>query len=208
MDSQNTRVTLIGRLRDLDDADAWSEFVGLYGPVIINFCRKRGVADHDIEDISQEVLSALSQAIRNFEYDPKKGTFRSWMYRFVRNRLSRHWRWRDRHPDRGSGRTTVRKVIENQPGDDDLRFEQEWETDYRRRLFAWACSKVEPEVAPVTWEAFQLFAVKNLPVDAVAKQLDIKPGAVYVAKSRVVSRIRETVAGVTEGWDPDLDVLG
>lgn len=206
MSYEPTRVTLIGRIRDADDSVAWNEFVALYGPMIINFCRKRGVADHDIEDIAQEVLSSLSQSIRNFEYDPEKGTFRSWMYRFVRNRLSRHWRWKERHPDQGSGRTTVHRMIENQSSENDDH-ESEWETEYRRRLFQWASEKVKEEVAPTTWKAFEMVGIENREVESVARELDIKPGAVYVAKSRVISRMREAVASVTEGWDPDLTVV-
>lgn len=207
MSYEPTRVTLIGRLHDPDDSVAWNEFVALYGPMIINFCRKRGVAEHDIEDIAQEVLSALSQAIRDFEYDPQKGTFRSWMYRFVRNRLSRHWRWQQRHPDRGSGRTTVQRMVENQESDDEITQEQEWESEYRRRMFAWAAERVREEVKPQTWQAFEQVAIQNLDVETVASNLSIKPGAVYVAKSRIIAKMKEAIQSVTEGWDPDLNVV-
>lgn len=207
MSYEPTRVTLIGRIQDVEDAAAWGEFVDLYGPMIINFCRKRGVAEHDIEDITQEVLSSMSQAIRNFDYDPEKGTFRSWLYRFVRNRLSRHWRWRERHPDRGSGRTTIQRVIENQESGDEAEQEKDWETEYQKRIFQWAAAKVREEVAEQTWQAFEMVAIENRPVEEVASALGIKSGAVYVAKSRIITRMRETVETITEGWDPDLDVV-
>ena len=71
-----TRVTLLNRLKDGADVDAWREFVHLYGPVVYGFARKRGLQDADAADLMQEVLRSVARNAERMEYDPKRGTFR------------------------------------------------------------------------------------------------------------------------------------
>ena len=82
-----TRASLLVRLRDPNDADAWKEFVRLYASVIYGFARKRGLQDADAADLMQEVLRSVAGAVGRLDYDPLKGTFRGWLYSITRNKV-------------------------------------------------------------------------------------------------------------------------
>ncbi len=86
-ESPATRASLLVRLRDGDDADAWGEFARIYAPVIYGFARKRGLQDADAADLMQEVLRSVSSAARRLEYDPARGTFRGWLFTVTRNKI-------------------------------------------------------------------------------------------------------------------------
>ena len=66
-----TRVTLLARLKDGRDADAWREFVQLYGPVVYRFARNRGLQDADAADLMQDVMRSVARNAHRMEYDPK-----------------------------------------------------------------------------------------------------------------------------------------
>src|SRR6059036_1716125 len=96
-----TRASLLLRLRDPRDDAAWTEFVDLYAPLIYGYARKQGLQDADAVDLSQEVISAVASAVGKLEYDPRRGTFRGWLFRVVQRKLS-NWRRAQRNRPRGS----------------------------------------------------------------------------------------------------------
>ena len=83
---------------------------------------------------------------------------------------------------------TSRLGAEPAPEDESL-----WDREYERRLFAVAIEKVQPEFQETTWKAFWQTAVENREPKAVADGLKMSVGAVYVAKSRVLARLRDEV---------------
>src|SRR5262245_9199805 len=86
-ESPATRASLLVRLRDGSDAAAWREFVHLYAPVIYGFARKRGLQDADAADLMQDVLHSVARAVKRLEYDPRRGTFRGWLFTVTRNKV-------------------------------------------------------------------------------------------------------------------------
>src|SRR5690242_10686647 len=82
-----TRVTLLTRIRDGQDVDAWREFVQIYGPVVYRFARNRGLQDADAADLMQDVLRSVARNAPKMEYDPGRGTFRGWLYTVTRNKI-------------------------------------------------------------------------------------------------------------------------
>ncbi|MEM7143946.1 MAG: RNA polymerase sigma factor [Verrucomicrobiota bacterium] len=188
-----TRETLLLRIRDESDSHAWNEFAELYTPLVQRYCRKRGLSDADTADITQEVLAAVSRAIKNFEYDPEKGTFRSWFFTITRNRVFTHFKKQKKQPQ-GTGRTTVHQLLEQQPDEKEA---ADWDLDYKKHMFEWAADKVRPEFKEQTWEAFWQTSVDESKPADVAESLGISVGAVYIAKSRVIARLRQRVQSVT-----------
>jgi RNA polymerase sigma factor (sigma-70 family) len=190
-DSPATRASLLVRLRDASDGDAWQEFVRLYAPVIYRFARKRGLQDADAADLMQEVLRSVSSAVKRLEYDPVRGTFRGWLFTITRNKVFNFLESSSRRVQ-ASGGSGVQQRLEQQPGIDGEQSE-EWETDYQRALAARAMEQVKDEFQAATWEAFRQTAVEGRTPAQVAGRLGLSVGAVYVAKSRVIARLREEI---------------
>ena len=89
-DPPSTRLSLLVRLRDLNDADAWRQFVELYAPLVYHYAHRRGLQDADAADVTQDVLQAVASGMEHFRYDPERGTFRGWLFTLVRHQLH-HW---------------------------------------------------------------------------------------------------------------------
>lgn len=182
-----TRASLLVRLRDAGDSDTWTEFVQLYAPVIYGFARRRGLQDADAADLMQDVLRSVSSAIGRLEYDPGKGTFRGWLYRVTRNKVYNFLESRRRHP-RGTGDSNAHQRLEEHPARDAEI--DDWDREYERGIFKTAADRVRNEFQPNTWQAFWLTAVDGESAGDVGKRLGLSPGAVYVAKSRVLARLK------------------
>jgi RNA polymerase sigma-70 factor (ECF subfamily) len=196
-----TRVTLLNRIKDGADADAWHEFVHLYGPVVYGFARKRGLQDADAADLMQEVLRSVARNAGRMDYDPKRGTFRGWLYTVTRNKIYNFLNGQKNRP-RGTGDSAAQERLDAIADRDDDR-DDDWELEYQRRLSAQAMELVQDEFQPNTWQAFWRTAVEGRPAQEVGGELKMTPGAVYVAKSRVLARLREEVQRLqaeAEAW--------
>jgi RNA polymerase sigma-70 factor (ECF subfamily) len=190
-DSPPTRASLLVRIRDSRDAQAWCQFVDLYAPLIHGFGRKHGLQDADAADLTQEVLGIVARSIQKLDYDPRRGSFRGWLFTIVRNRV-RNFLSRRRPYDQGSGDTGAHDLLQEQPdraeGPDGC-----WEQDYERQLFACAAKYVQRRVHDWTWQAFWETTVKRASAREVAGRLNMTVAAVYLAKSRVMAQLKEQI---------------
>ena len=201
MSNLHTRQTLLLKIRDADDSRSWSEFVEIYTPLLYNYFMARGLNDADAADLGQEVMRSVAKAIARFDYDPEKGTFRSWLYTIARNHLNNFFNKRARQP-LGSGRTTLLNVV-NQIEDEDANMEAHWELEHRQRMFEWAAEQIRGNYETHSWEAFERIALRQEDAATVAESLNMKLGAVYVAKSRITAKLRELIESVAGEW-PEL----
>src|SRR5262245_33915766 len=130
-----TRGSLLVRIRDAGDREAWGQFVDLYAPLVYKFARRRGLQDADAADLTQVVLQAVARARKRLEYDPARGSFRSWLFTVARNKLHNFLAGRKPYTE-GSGDTSNQELLERQPAPDpdEAAF---WEREYERRLFDW-----------------------------------------------------------------------
>ena len=190
--SPDTRASLLARLRDGSDGEAWRLFVDLYGPLVYGLGRKHGLQDADAADLTQDVLQSVAAAVRSLVYDPRRGSFRGWLYTVARNRLRDLLRLR---LVRGSGDSAVQQLLENQPAPEG---DADWDRDHQRRVFAWAAERVRVDFRAHTWQAFWLTAVEGLSSEEAGRRLGMSPGAVQVARSRVLARLKETVRPLLE----------
>jgi RNA polymerase sigma-70 factor (ECF subfamily) len=194
-----TRPSLLVRLRDARDRDAWRQFVQLYGPVVYAYGRRHGLQDADAADLTQEVLRAVSTAVGRLDYDPRRGGFGGWLFTVAHHKLH-DLLARQRRPGQGSGDPGVQQWLEERPArDEDAAL---WDQEYERRLFRWAAEQVQPCVNGTTWQAFWQTAVEGRSGKDVAEALGMTAAAVYLAKSRVMARLRELIQQVEEDERP------
>jgi RNA polymerase sigma-70 factor (ECF subfamily) len=192
-ESPLTRASLLVQIRDGANRAAWQEFVNLYGPVVYGFARNRGLQDADAADIVQDVLRSVSSSIGRLDYDRQQGTFRGWLFTVTRNKVVNFLSARRIRP-RGSGDTTTNRLLDAQPNGSDGG--DVWELEYQRRVAALAMDRIKEDFQANTWRAFWLTAVEGIGATDAAQQLRMSPGAIYVAKSRVLARLREEVEAV------------
>jgi RNA polymerase sigma-70 factor (ECF subfamily) len=193
-DTPPTRASLLVRLRDPRDGEAWSQFVDLYAPLVFSWARGRGLQDADAADLTQEVLRATAAALPKHGYDPAKGAFRGWLYTVTRNKLNT-FLTRQGRAIRGSGDSEMQQRLEEIESPED---EQRWQHEYHSRLINWAGEQVRGEFSAKTWRAFWMTAVEGKSGDEAADELSMSVGAVYVARSRVVARLRAVVRQALE----------
>lgn len=191
-----TRPSLILRIRDPMDSEAWGQFADIYTPLVYRYAIRRGLQDADAADMAQDVFRAIASAAPKFEYDPNRGTFRSWLYTVARSKLNDHLARRQKHVQ-GSGETRVHRMLDNNasPEDED---ESEWDLDYKRQLFDWAAQRVKPDFQENTWNAFWQTAVELKPSKDVGRALGMSVGAIYIAKSRVLTQIKQRIQDITD----------
>ncbi|HEX4071044.1 MAG TPA: sigma-70 family RNA polymerase sigma factor [Planctomycetaceae bacterium] len=192
----DTRASLIIRLSDADNEEAWDEFVRLYQPVVYRLARRRGFQHADAEELVQEVMLAVARAAEGWVPDPQRGRFRTWLHRIARN-LMVNFLTRRKHQVWGTGKSDVQQMLEAQ-SDAQSAVTQMFEVEYRRETFRWAASQVQREVKENTWRAFWLSTIDDLPAAEVARQLKISVGSVYIARSRVMARLRQLVKSATD----------
>jgi RNA polymerase sigma factor (sigma-70 family) len=204
-EAPQTRLSLLMRLRDLEDQQAWAEFVDMYAPLIYGYVRKRGLQDADAADLTQACLRKVAMHVGRLEYDRQRGTFRGWLFTMVRN-LLRDFHAQSRRPDQGSGDSQIQRLLDNQatPEPDEA---AEWERECRHGLLAWAAKQIQPQVLETTWQAFWQTAVEGRSGKEVAKRLGLKLSRVYVAKSRVMARLRSLIREVQEEETPPSGLL-
>ena len=190
MNTPETRFSLIGRLGDTANVDAWNEFVQLYQPLIFRIARRRGLQYADAAEVTQEVLARVSRAIDSWDPDRGKGTFRGWLYQITRNLTIDYLRKSGRQPLNLDSRSGPPLLEIAGPSHEQS---SEFQLEYERQLFLWAARRVQAEFQPRTWQAFWKTAVEDMPVAQVAKELQMTTGAIYVSRSRVMRRLGEEV---------------
>lgn len=193
----STSRTLLLRVREAEDREAWDEFVGRYAPKIFQWCRRYQLQDSDAADVTQDVLVKLVRAMQTFHYDPARGSFRGWLKTVTANAV------RDaansmKKAGRGSGDTSIGQALANIKDEKAVEsLSKEIESCYQQELLAEAERSVRQRVQPHTWEAYRLTAVEQQKAAEVAETLSMPVAEVYVAKSRVVKMLRATVQQLT-----------
>lgn len=193
--ASDTRPSLLFRLRDAEDTVAWRLFLECYGPLIYGYCRRRGLQEADAADVSQDVMACVARSIRTFEYQPARGRFRGWLGAVVRSKFADFQeRVRKSFPAEG-GSAPVLALQEEAvaPVDDG------WDEGFSRQVFLTALTRIRPSFDPKNWSAFEGVWLHDRPVLEVAKELGIPATSVYVAKSRVLKRLREEILELAEG---------
>jgi RNA polymerase sigma-70 factor (ECF subfamily) len=189
-DIHTTPPTLLDRLKQATDEEAWRRLVHLYTPLLFYWARQSGESEADAADLVQDVFVTLVQTLPAFQYDRRNGTFRGWLRTLTLNKL----RDRKRREAREE-KTLAQRRPEQEPPDGAEAF---WETEYRQELTRRALGLMQAEFAPTTWKACWETVVVGRPADDVARELGISENAVYIARCRVLRRLRQELGGLLE----------
>lgn len=186
----DTHESLLLRVKNPRDHDAWEQFSRVYRPVVYRLARGRGLQDADAQDLAQKVLMAVSLALPDWEKSSCGDRFRHWLRRVAKNAvlnaLSRQPR------DRASGGTTAIELLARHE-DPNRDVAEAIDLEFRRQLFRRAASIVSQRASPSNWKAFCLTMIDGQTSEAAARQLDVSVGTVYAARSRIMRRLREAV---------------
>lgn len=195
----DTRASLIVRLRDQEDRDAWDEVMAIYGPLVFRMALRQGLQRADAEDVVQQVFTAIFQSVEKWLEQSERGRFRCWLIGIGRNTALNML---NRKPMGGigvGGTEGLDKVGRLKAAEDELA--SEFDIEYQREVYCWAAQRVEADVDPNTWEAFRITHVDGVSISEAAERLGVSVGQVYVARSRVMKRLQNLVSqysGVTD----------
>ncbi len=182
----STSTTLVRRLQKRQPR-AWTEAVSLYGPLVYGWCRRGGLQGADARDVTQEVFRVLSEQIDRFRVDESDSSFRGWLRTVTRWRLSDHFRTQSRLPARGG--TSLRDLIERQPDPDPSHGDDSDAPSSSPALEL--LERARSECSDQAWQAFWRTQFDGLSGAEVAEELGCSVHAVYMARSRIMARLRE-----------------
>jgi RNA polymerase sigma-70 factor (ECF subfamily) len=184
-----TSLSLLVRARGRDQ-EAWRRLVMLYSPLICYWCGHAGVGQDDTEDLLQEVLLSVASHFDSFHREAGTGSFRGWLRTITRHKVTDYFRRRQAQPPTIRGDAGGWARLAEMPQE----VSAEEEAAEERALCLQALALLEPEFAPQTWKAFWQVCMVGRDPARVAEELSMSRNMVYLAKSRVLRRLREECA--------------
>jgi len=193
-----TDYSLIDRVKDMSNGASWLDFMRIYQPVVYRLARRRGMQDADAHDIVQQVFASISRSLASWKPAKDQPPFRAWLTTIARNAITTALT--RRRPDQGTGSSSVADVLEQVPNAEQTNTELIMEA--RREIVRWAAKQIRPEFTELTWDIFWKTAMQEFSVAEVSKSTGRSIGAIYVTRHRVLSRLKEKIAEVSNQWEP------
>lgn len=179
-----TSVTLLQRVKDPGDAQAWEEFFKLYYPLVMKYARIRGLRTSDAEEVAQECMRSLATHMPHFEYSTSRGRFRNYLSTMVHNKI--YDLLRRKHPPTAGG-----AALDQVPAPEET--EAMWDQVWLWEHLTYCIDRMESRCADHTMRAFRLYVLEGRPVEEVCQTLDLSANQVYLAKTRMIQRLRTEV---------------
>ncbi|MBI4579480.1 MAG: sigma-70 family RNA polymerase sigma factor [Planctomycetes bacterium] len=195
--SSITHTALLVGLQSSSNDEVWSDFYTRYQPLLVAVGRRLGLAEQDALDAAQETLLSFAEGYRKGKYDRSKGRLRTWLFGIAVKKI------RDIQRRNGKNHAVVEPVDKTRvlsAAPDDHSISEVWESEWERRLLQVCMENVCRHMEVSTVQAFELFVLKEWPADRVASHLGVSRNAVFKAKRRVLSRMRETYKYLQANW--------
>jgi RNA polymerase sigma-70 factor (ECF subfamily) len=183
-----TRISLIRRVRDPSDHRSWREFQELYEPVLLAYLQKHGLKEQDARDVVQDIFLALVRALPTFELDHGRGRFRTWLWQVAWHALA-DWARRQRRQSKAEQEWCQQLAASCPPAECEP--DAEWVAAYHRRVLESVLARVRAEARPATWNCFERHLLHGRPAAEVAAELGLSATAVYTNASRTLALVRE-----------------
>lgn len=187
-----TSLSLLQRVRRREDHVAWERFVVLYTPLLLRWSRRAGLTEQDAVDLVQEVFSILLVELPRFEYEAARGSFRGWLKTVTVNQCRKHHRKRQLAEGRGGDDD----VLPSLPGGD--AWEAFWDAEYQTYLIRRALDVMKAQFEPRLWQCCWDLMVNEMTAAEIGQKLSMTESAVYVAKFRVIRRLRQELDGLLD----------
>lgn len=195
----NTRHSILMRLRDSTDVEAWETFEALYRNVILRTALNHGLQHADALDVTQCVLLKLHDAISDYQPDPDRARFRTWLHTVTRHAAVDFLR--KRRPSDANGVSSVLRNVA-QPGNAEPWSDECLEAEYRRQVLRHACERAREEFSDDAWQAFAQTFLHGRDVTQLANEMNKSPGAIYASRARILQRVRQLAHQIDEDWEP------
>jgi len=197
-----TRYSLLSRLKNWEDDESWREFFDTYWRLIYAVALKSGLTDAEAQEVVQETIICVAKNIQKFKRDRKLGSFKGWLRNLT------HWRIADQLRKRV-------KVLRNEmalesqslsspdeiPGQTIDANESEWESEWQRNLLKTALEQVKRHVREEQYQLFDLYVIRQWPVDRITQTLGVSATRVYLAKYRITRRLKKEVRRLEARWN-------
>ncbi len=190
-----TSASLLERLQQSPDQEAWRRLVEMYTPLIHGWLRRHAdLQANDADDLTQEVLASLVRRLPRFRHNQRPGAFRAWLRTVTVNCLRDFWRRRRGRPWAAAEGDPTRLLADLEDSASGL--SRIWDEEHDRHVAGVLLERVRGEFTPTTWEAFRQLALEGRSAAEAAAALGLTPNAVLIAKSRVLRRLREEGRGL------------
>ncbi len=189
-----TSATLLARLKDSRDKDAWSRLNDLYGPLIRTWALRLGVRGSDADDLMQEVMTVVVRRFPEFVHPDRPGAFRGWLRAIAANCARDAWRAKRVAPKAPGGTDFGSYLARLEDPADAL--SREWDREHDVHVTRKLLERIKPDFESKTWELFRQFVLDGHSAEDVATASGTTQNAVYIAKSRVLARLREEAGGL------------
>jgi RNA polymerase sigma-70 factor (ECF subfamily) len=188
-----TRASLLEAMKLWENEESWRDFHDTYSRLIYGVALKAGLSETEAAEALQETMITVADDIKSFKYDRARGSFKGWLLQRARWRIGDQFRKRQRDFRRyvsGTGKTDAMERVPEEPVSD-----KEWDDGWVGNFLTVATERVKKRVEPRTYQAYQLYVLKEQPIGDVAKSLGMSRASVYVSKHRVEGMLkRETRA--------------
>ena len=191
-----TRRSLLTRLKQWDDHESWKDFFDTYWKLVYSAALKSGLNETEAQEVVQETVIAVAKKMHDFKYDPAVGSFKSWLLHITRCRIADQLRKRYKEavvaqaPSNDTSRTDAMAAL---PDPNSLNLEAIWDEDWQQNLIAAALTRVKKEVNARQYQIFDLYVVKDWPVNQVRQTLGVSASQVYLAKFRISNHVKKAV---------------
>lgn len=195
-------MTLVHKLKNLGDDASWQEFYDTYAPLIFGVARKAGLTDAEAQDALQDVMISAAKDLPGFNYDPARGSFKSWL--MIKTRWKITAQFRKRGPlvrvlvcsEKPAGKTSLLSRI---PDPATNVTEALWEAEWKQNALDAAWARLRLKVDPLKLQVFDCYALKGWPAEKVAKYFELSAAEIHLIKHRVKQLLQAEIKRVLRG---------
>jgi RNA polymerase sigma factor (sigma-70 family) len=195
--ANDTRTSLLGRMKNLNDHESWQTFHATYAKLIHSQARRAGLDENEAQDVVQETLIEFCHRFQSFSYDRRTGSFKAWLFQLAR------WRIANQFQKRSHVVVSLETMLSDEEDTQEsyrqvpaLRVEpdQVWEQEWQTAVFETALSTLKRKWPAKHYQAIDCLLVKQWNVTRVCQVLGMNRAHIYVLRFRAIRQLAKEVA--------------